>query len=230
MDAYEELASSTFTPAFIVEQNRDLPVLASVETCSGATYIVTGANVGLGFETTRHLVRLGATKVILAVRNIQAGEEAKAKIETETKKSNIMEVWVLDLANFDSVKAFAKRVTEEVKRIDAIVENAAVALGEWSTAEGHESTITVNVLGTLLLGVLLLPLLVESGRHFNITPRLVFTSSEASWTAQQQFAKIKASPLAKLDNERDSVQHMDQRYTTIYSSFSSVFTHQTARP
>jgi NAD(P)-dependent dehydrogenase (short-subunit alcohol dehydrogenase family) len=174
--------------------------------------------------------RLEATKVILAVRNIQAGEAAKAKIETETKKSNIMEVWALDLANFDSVKAFARRATEEVKRIDAIVENAAVALGEWSTAEGHERTITVNILGTLLLGVLLLPLLVGSGRRFNITPRLVFTYSEASWTAQQQFAKIKDSHLAKLDNETDSIQQTDQRYTTIHSFLSSTFAYHIVRP
>ena len=41
------------------------------ESAAGQTVIVTGANVGLGFEAARHFVRLGAAKVILAVRDQQ---------------------------------------------------------------------------------------------------------------------------------------------------------------
>lgn len=176
----EELAASIFTPKWIAGQRKELPLLASAETCAGGTYIVTGANVGLGFETVKHLINFGASKVIIAVRNSQAGEEAKAKIENETGKTGVLEVWKVDLSSFDSIKAFAKKATEELQRIDAVVENAAVALEEWSVSEGHERTITVNVLGTLLLGVLLFPLLVESARRFKTTPRLVFTASEGA--------------------------------------------------
>jgi FlaA1/EpsC-like NDP-sugar epimerase len=38
---------------------------------TGKTVTVTGATVGLGKEAARHFVRLGASKVILAVRTIE---------------------------------------------------------------------------------------------------------------------------------------------------------------
>ncbi|KEF57402.1 uncharacterized protein A1O9_05319 [Exophiala aquamarina CBS 119918] len=220
MASTEELGSSIFTPQFIAEQTRELPILATTKTCSGATYIVTGANVGLGFETAKHLVQLGAAKVILAVRDVQAGENAKAEIEKETGKNNVLEVWAIDLASFVSIKAFAAKAQRSLERIDALVCNAAVALEKWSTAEGHETTITVNVLGTLLLGVLLVPKLGESGRCFKFLGHLVFVSSEASWTVQQQFDRIRDSPLAKLNDE--TIQGMEQRYPL--SKLIQVFT------
>jgi retinol dehydrogenase-12 len=53
--------------------------------CANQTITVTGANIGLGREAARHFARLGAAKVILAVRNTEAGEEAKNSIVTSTK-------------------------------------------------------------------------------------------------------------------------------------------------
>lgn len=212
MASIEEIAASIFTPAWIAGQRKELPILASSSTCTGGTYIVTGANVGLGFETVKHLVSFGAAKVIIAVRNVSAGEAAKEKIEAETKKSGVMDVWVVDLSSFASVQAFANRATTELQRIDAVVENAAVALEDWSVSEGHERTITVNVLGTLLLGILLFPLLMESGQRLGITPRLVFTASEASWTVKKAWDGIMDSPLAKLDEQTDDAQQMQRRY------------------
>ena len=95
------------------------------ESCEGKTYVVTGANVGLGFEAARHLVRLGADKVILACRNAEKGESAVKEIEQSTKRVGVAEVWSLDLSSFESVKEFAKRV-DGLKRIDGIIENAGV--------------------------------------------------------------------------------------------------------
>lgn len=93
----------------------------------GQTVIVTGSNVGLGREAARHIARLGASKLILAVRNLEAGDKAKKDIETSTRiKSDIIEVWKLDLASYDSVKAFAARAAE-LPQIDVLLENAGVA-------------------------------------------------------------------------------------------------------
>ncbi|KIX04845.1 uncharacterized protein Z518_05716 [Rhinocladiella mackenziei CBS 650.93] len=202
--------SSIFSEEYIAEQRKVLPVLATTETCSGATYIVTGANVGLGFEAAKHLVKLGAAKVIIAVRNVQAGEAAKAEIEAEAEAVGVLEVWPLDLASFDSVKVFAKRANDELNRIDALIENAGVSLDKWKMAEGHESSITINVLGTFLLGILLFPKMMESARRFNILPHLVIVTSEVSFTAKEPFDKIKDDPLVKLDNEE--IQGMVGRY------------------
>ncbi|KAF4637286.1 hypothetical protein G7Y89_g800 [Cudoniella acicularis] len=186
---------------FLAEQRLNLPLLATTKTCSGGTYIVTGANTGLSFETAKHLVGLKAAKVIIAVRNTTAGETAKAEIEAATNIRGVVEVWTLDLANFDSVKVFAKKVNDKLDRIDALVENAGIALLTWAMAEGHESSITVNVLGTLLLAVLLLPKMAESAQRFGILPHLVIVMSEVGFTAKAQFDNVKDDPFVKMNTK-----------------------------
>ncbi|ERF74162.1 hypothetical protein EPUS_09246 [Endocarpon pusillum Z07020] len=52
-----------------------------IHSFSGQTIIVTGSNTGLGREAANHIVRLGVSKVILAVRKIRKGEDAKRYIE-----------------------------------------------------------------------------------------------------------------------------------------------------
>ena len=131
---------------------------------AGETIIVTGANVGLGLEAARHFVRLNASKVILGVRSAEKGEAAKKDIESTTKRTNVVEVWPLDLCNYASVKAFATKAAE-LPRLDAVVENAAVAAGKFELAEDNESTITVNVVSTFLLALLLLPILRKTPKN-----------------------------------------------------------------
>ena len=70
--------------ADIPAQPLKLPLSDTDDNCGGRTYIITGANAGLGYEAAKHLVALRSHKVILACRNIIAGEEAKSTIERET--------------------------------------------------------------------------------------------------------------------------------------------------
>src|SRR5271155_747592 len=106
--------------------------------CAGQTIIVTGSNVGLGKEAARHFARLGAAKIILAVRNSKAGEEAKKDIETSTKcGAAVIEVWSLDLSSHESVRSFADRASR-LPRLDVLLENAGIAVHQFSLAEGHE--------------------------------------------------------------------------------------------
>lgn len=74
------------------EQYAKLPILVDESTCSGRTYIVTGGNSGLGLETARHLVGASASRVILAVRNLKAGEIAKTDIEKSTGRTGVVHV------------------------------------------------------------------------------------------------------------------------------------------
>ncbi|KAG9952900.1 NAD(P)-binding protein, partial [Aureobasidium melanogenum] len=152
------------------------------QSCKGQVFIVTGANVGLGFEASRHLVRLGAEKVILACRNLEKGEAAVKDIEKSTKRIGVAEVWLLDLSSFESVKEFAKKV-DTLPRIDAIVENAGINTKEFKLFESNESTITVNVISTFLLALLVLPALKRSSQKHNIQPTLTIVASEVHhWT------------------------------------------------
>ncbi|EED17342.1 short-chain dehydrogenase/reductase family protein, putative [Talaromyces stipitatus ATCC 10500] len=184
----------------VVHQRLNLPLTITPEKCSGGTYIVTGANTGLGLEAAKHLVAVGAAKVILAVRNIAAGEAAKDRIIKETGKLGTAEVWALDLTSYESVKTFASKAIEELDRIDAVIENAAVASAH-GRAEGHLLSMTVNVYSTLLLGVLLLPKLEENAQRYGITPHLTIVTSGASFDTHSKWNEIKDDPLAKMDNE-----------------------------
>jgi NAD(P)-dependent dehydrogenase (short-subunit alcohol dehydrogenase family) len=73
-----------------------------------------------------HLVRASACTVILACRNILAGETAKTDIERTTGCRNVVQVSHLDLSSFASVKAFAVKASNELDRIDRLIEIAGV--------------------------------------------------------------------------------------------------------
>jgi NAD(P)-dependent dehydrogenase (short-subunit alcohol dehydrogenase family) len=148
------------------------------ESWEGKTCIVTGANVGLGLEAARHIARLGASKVILTSRNYEKGEEAQKSIEETTKcGSDVIEIWQLDLCSYESVKQFAARCNT-LSRIDAVIENAGIATRDFKMAEKDETTITTNVVSTVLLGLLLLPKLKETAQRYNTRPHLTVVSSE----------------------------------------------------
>jgi NAD(P)-dependent dehydrogenase (short-subunit alcohol dehydrogenase family) len=192
------------------EQFAKLPVPAT--SLEGKTYIVTGGNHGLGLETARHLVRCSAKRVILAVRNINAGEAAKVEIERTTGRKGVIEIWHLDLSTFTSVKEFASRAERDLDRIDGVIENAGIFLDRWTLAEGMETTMTVNVISTLLLGVLMMPKLMESAKKFGNTPRLVFLVSALGFVsaAQKELAKGGETNIFQgLNNSKK--QDMDQR-------------------
>lgn len=146
---------------------------------NGKTIIVTGSNVGLGLEAARHFCRLGAARVILAVRDLKKGEAAKKSIDqTLSRTPSPVTVWKLDLSSYDSVQAFAARVDKELDRVDVVCENAGIATGLFRLTERDESTITTNVVSTFLLAFLLLPKLKETARRFNTRPTLTITTSE----------------------------------------------------
>lgn len=148
--------------------------------CTGRTIIVTGANTGLGKEAVRHLVQLNAERVILTSRSASKGEAAAKDIEQTTGRKGVVEVWDLDLENYDNVKAFGERV-KTLKRLDAVIENAGKNTMNYFEVAGNESTITVNVVSTFLLALLVIPKLQETARIFNIVPTLTIVSSEVHY-------------------------------------------------
>ena len=168
---------------------------------AGQTVIVTGSNIGLGFEAARHFARLGAAKVILAVRSVEKGEKAREDILASTKcEGDVVEVWPLDLGSCESVRAFARRA-QGLQRVDALVENAGVGGSDWKLLDGSESVLQVNVIGTLLLALMMLPKLKETAREFKTQPRLEIVSSELYYIAKFPERK-KEDVYAALNDEK----------------------------
>ncbi|RYP69638.1 hypothetical protein DL771_006002 [Monosporascus sp. 5C6A] len=152
----------------------------------GKTILITGANTGLGREAARHALTLGASTIILGVRSLTKGEEAKSNIESGTDRSheNKVFVWPIDLESFASVQAFATRVrkyiVEEGGRLDMAIMNAGLAsTGFALTGDGWERGLQVNVLSTALLSLQLLPLLLRTReRDPSSRPHLTILASD----------------------------------------------------
>ena len=151
---------------------------------SNQTIIITGANTGLGFEAAKHLTRLQASKVILAVRSISKGEAAKASIQASNPLSKTaIEVWHVDLSSYESVKKFAAEVMK-LERLDVLLENAGIMTGVFKVVEEDESTVTTNVISTELLALLVLPKLRETAAKFGVQPRLSIVTSDLHFVAK----------------------------------------------
>ena len=126
---------------------------------TGRTFLVTGANSGLGLETSKVLAGKGA-RVLMACRNTAKGAEAQAAVGGDS------EVVALDLADLGSVRRFADGLVGEV---DVVVANAGVMAPPLSrTVDGFESQLGTNVVGHFALVGHLLP---------RVTDRVVWLSS-----------------------------------------------------
>ncbi|KAH6655305.1 hypothetical protein BKA67DRAFT_232994 [Truncatella angustata] len=175
-------------------------------TWHGKTVIVTGANVGIGKETARHFVRLAASKVILACRDVDKGNAAKEEIKTSLNNPQVVEVWHLDLSSFESVKDFSIRANG-LARLDAIVENAGVMSTSFVQFEGFEQQITVNVISTFLLALLILPALRRTATQYNVVPHIVVVSSDA-----HMYTNFRHRDAPDIFEALRGTDHMNDRY------------------
>lgn len=193
------------------DQHAVLPVTCTEANCKGKTFIVTGANTGLGFEAAKHLIRCRSERVILAVRSLERGEEAKRRIEADTSVAGVAEVWQLELSSYDSIKAFVKKV-EQLERLDAIIENAGVAAPDFTLSEGYETTITVNVIGTFLLAALVLPKLRATAKKTGQKTDLTIVGSGAGFYAVGLLEKMdKNKDILQALSKQDGSWNMEQR-------------------
>ena len=127
----------------------------------GKIYIVTGANSGVGLETTRQLLTQGA-HVVMACRRPDAGAEV-AQSFAELKGTH--EIMKVDLADLQSVRDFVAAFEEKYDRLDGLACNAGMVnmAGELQrTKDGLETTIGISYFGHFLLTELLLDVLKQS--------------------------------------------------------------------
>lgn len=116
----------------------------------GNHYIVTGANSGVGFETTKQLVKQGA-HVVMACRSI---EVARKVAESFSNFSGSVSFEQLDLSDLESVKSFSDRIKTKLDKIDGLVNNAGMVTSgkvPRRTKQGFEMMFGVNHLGHFLL-------------------------------------------------------------------------------
>ncbi|MBO9475460.1 SDR family oxidoreductase [Shimia sp. R10_1] len=130
---------------------------------SGKTYIITGANAGAGFQAARILLKKNA-KVVMLNRSAEKSEAAIAGLRQEFDAKADVSFVRTDLSVLDSVREAAEEVLKTVPRIDALINNAAIAQVPTRklTVDGFESQLGTNHYGHFLLNGLLFDRIAES--------------------------------------------------------------------
>jgi NAD(P)-dependent dehydrogenase (short-subunit alcohol dehydrogenase family) len=139
---------------------------------AGKLIVVTGANSGIGKEAARRLAAAGA-HVVLAVRTVAKGEQARAEILAQHPSAQL-EVRRVDLAELASVREFADGMATDGIPVDLLINNAGVMAPprRMTTADGFELQFGSNFLGPFALTVRLMPLVLAAA-----SPRVVTMSS-----------------------------------------------------
>jgi len=144
---------------------------------------ITGANTGIGYETVRALVQSPRPyHIFLGSRSVERGREAAEAVRAEFPDSpSSAEVIQVDISSDQSINDAFEKVKNGPGYIDALVNNAGLALaqkvdsGEMTIRESWNQTYDVNVAGTEVMTTVFAPLLLKSS-----DPRLVFVTSGLS--------------------------------------------------
>jgi NAD(P)-dependent dehydrogenase (short-subunit alcohol dehydrogenase family) len=128
---------------------------------TGRVFIITGANSGLGYESTLALARKNA-RIVMACRNMEKGEVAAEAVRQQVPQADL-DLMQLDLASLDSIHNFAAAFQARYARLDVLMNNAGVmAIPRRETTDGFEMQFGVNHLGHFALTGRLLPLLLRT--------------------------------------------------------------------
>ncbi|KAJ7123560.1 hypothetical protein C8R44DRAFT_831249 [Mycena epipterygia] len=153
------------------------PVLK--ENLTRKTVLVLGANAGIGFEATKHFATMNPERFILACRSESKGQAAVEKLKAATGYARA-ELWIIDLANFSSVKQFSDKFERDGGRLDILVENAAIGSLKYEPiTDGWETSLQVNCFSTSLLAIRFLPFMIKTAQEQSTSPRIIFVSSGA---------------------------------------------------
>lgn len=180
---------------------------------NGSVCLVTGANSGIGKETAKGLVRLGA-HVIMVCRNPERGRDAQAEIQAaaqqaQPSQADATDLRIADLGVQDEVYHLGETLRADYDGIDVLINNAGVFLADREETEDDiETTFAVNHLAPFLLTHLLLPLLKEAAGRTG-EARVVTVSSEAhrgtsidfdDLNAEDSYGMVQAYGQSKLAN------------------------------
>ena len=131
-------------------------------------FLITGANSGLGYETSKFILEKGGT-VIMCCRDLLKGKRAKEELLKLNPPGNI-KLLELDLSDLTKVKNFAELVKNKFNYLDVLINNAGImAPPKTFSEQGFEIQFAVNHLAHMLLTLELLPLLAEKNNSRVVT-------------------------------------------------------------
>ncbi len=165
------------------------------------TYLITGGNQGLGFETAKYLGHKGAN-LILACRSPERAE--KARLDLKNRIKGQVDVVQLDLSDLKSVRSAARDLHRRFDKLDAVINNAGIMqCPPQKTKDGFEMQVGTNHLGHFLFSGLLLDLVEAAGGRF-VTLTSVANRSGAldfdDYMSERKYSPTGAYVQAKVSN------------------------------
>lgn len=175
--------------------------------------VITGANSGIGRETSKQLARLGA-HIVMVCRDEARGREAREEIqaaafEAAPSHDETVDLHLADLSVQEEIYSLGETLRTEYDRLDVLINNAGVFNEERKeTVDGIELTFAVNHLAPFLLTHLVLPLLRETAGRVG-EARVITVSSEAhrgysidfdDINAEEGYSALQAYGQSKLAN------------------------------
>ena len=171
---------------------------------SGRVAVITGSNTGLGLETARALAGRGA-KVVLAVRNVEKGEAARASIVSDHASADVS-LQAIDLGSLESISSAVSDLRNGHDHIDLLINNAGVMYTEWqTTSDGFEFQMGVNHLGHFALtrGLIDRMVDVEGSRVVNVSSvghRIKSRLDPETMMSEVKYDRVSAYGRSKLAN------------------------------
>ena len=142
--------------------------LNEIERQNKRVFLITGANSGLGYETSKFLLKKGAT-VIMCCRDLNKGERARQELLKFNFSGNI-ELFALDLSDLTKVRKFTQSIKNKFNCLDVLINNAGImAPPKTFTKQGFEIQFGVNHLAHMFLTLELLPILKENNNSRVVT-------------------------------------------------------------
>ncbi|KAL8921045.1 MAG: hypothetical protein Q9208_005936 [Pyrenodesmia sp. 3 TL-2023] len=204
------------SPFFSLIDARLNPPRIPTASFAGHTVLIVGGTSGIGFEAALKFVSLDASLVVLTCRNPLHGMKARKQIELRTGRKSVCEYMLLNLISFESILHFTNQLSEEVHKLDVVLMHAGVAHQRHRVCDGGwEETLQVNVLGTALLAMFLLPHLQRGPDAPLGRPKhLCFVSSENYASAYQSIPRnaLESTNLLEYFNKKEHFQGLEAQY------------------
>ena len=188
----------------------------------GKTFLITGANSGIGFELAKILSKYRVF-LIFAVRNLERGNKAKEEILAIYPHAYI-KLMQLDLADMESIKDFANKIIKEKIDIDYFINNAGVYRLPYSlTKQGLEIQMGTNFYGTLMLNELLLPYLNGLPHKIKVTFINSVTCYYYKYDINNLFPPETNKPIVTYANSKTATIHIFEYYLNKYQDSNLEF-------
>jgi len=159
----------------------------------GRTFLVTGANSGIGRAMVEALAA-GGWNVVLAARSEERTRPVLEGLRA-ARPAGKVEMLVVDVSDLASVRRAAESFLATGRALDVLVNNAGVAVTQALSADGFDLTYATNHIGPFHLTNLLLPALQRApqGRVVNVSSVGHLSAKAIDWSVLERRSSPKRS-------------------------------------